>query len=232
MASPGRGHIRYKVLVAALGGLLFSMLLLAVAYGTRNHGRMILNQGPFPRCSSYAVTAFLLNDDAPHRYVNPDWLFMEALKVDGIPDNEGGEIQDGGTHVFAVVHVLTLHGYLHSALQTTSATRAYGWLQYDPVIVTSRWFSTAMNTLHDGYVLPPTIEEAVRMEKSGHAYLCYDRQGEDTWLCQNSWGPYWGDRGLFKIHTNDVQRLVSEFGGVIHKPIKTRPMGPAERLER
>lgn len=50
----------------------------------------------------------------------------------------------------------------------------------------------------------------------GHAYLVvgYDRnlEGNDVFICQNSYGPNWGDKGRFNIKVEDLENAMAKYG--------------------
>lgn len=92
----------------------------------------------------------------------------------------------------------------------------FALMNYGPVLGTITWYDDNKVDNTTGYLTKGTISEG------GHAIMVYG-WNEQGWLCQNSWGRFWGNKGRFILpysyRFNEVFSFVpSEYEGDIVKP--------------
>ena len=74
---------------------------------------------------------------------------------------------------------------------------------FGPVLTSARWYYD-YTVKDDG-----TVNFDKNSQYAYHAFVIYGWD-EDGWLCQNSWGRFWGNNGLFKLGYD--AKLIETFG--------------------
>jgi hypothetical protein len=164
------------------------------------------NQGNTPECAAYTGTS--IKEEKEHEegglvVFDPDWLYKECKKIDGLPYGEG-------TYFRTVLQVLKNVGAMPlggdpNDLATIQKYRIGGYVQVDCTPQALKQALYAHNNVLMGftgsnggwqtaYIRPPQPREVTW----GHATMGigYD----PTYIKgQNSWGYEWGDNGKFYV---------------------------------
>lgn len=91
----------------------------------------------------------------------------------------------------------------------------YALMNYGPVLMSVKWYLD--NDLDEDNV----IHFDTTSSYGGHAVMAYGFN-EKGWLCQNSWGKYWGDKGRFILPYDhgykEAWSFVDAENSDVHKP--------------
>lgn len=195
----------------------------------------IKNQGAVCSCTSHALAAILEHHDhnintlstnfiyGLQRYVYGESGPGEKIRVAlGIANKYGDPIKslcDGNTEVDAVYgiaeHSVEDNDTLEDAYRhriksyiklTSDRDIKFALMNYGPVIAGIKWYDKYK------FIRATSFVEPDKSSQYGyHAIVIYG-WNELGWLCQNSWGSFWGNCGLFKI---SYDYGISEAYGVI-----------------
>lgn len=182
----------------------------------------IKNQETVSSCTSHALSTILEYHDHNIKTLSTNFLYGlqryvygeagpgEKIRVAlGIANKYGDpdkSLCDGNTEVDAVYRIAEASlenkevvddAYRHRIKSyvklTSNRDIKFALMNYGPVIASVKWYSSYHFNKATSFVEP---------DKSSnfgyHAIVIYGWNSEG-WLCQNSWGPYWGNRGLFKL---------------------------------
>jgi hypothetical protein len=167
----------------------------------------VLNQHATPTCvghSSVTVKAWEERQDpswARFLALDPLWLYWRCKATDGAPHVEG-------TYPRAALAVLAKEGALIKGASAPNprlriaayyrvpvdvATMKRAILALGPLLVATRWYASWFYPTAGR--LPDRTADA-----GGHAFVVHgwnDKIAGGSWICRNSWGLAWGDRGDF-----------------------------------
>jgi hypothetical protein len=122
--------------------------------------------------------------------------------IDGEPKEENGSNVRSGAKVMLQRKRLQAYAFASSVDEIRAYLRQRG-----PVVVGTDWTAAMFTPDADHYVHPTGAVEG------GHCYLILgDRVQEKAFVCINSWGSPWGNRGRFKIGWADFEQLLSNQG--------------------
>lgn len=174
------------------------------------------DQGAYPHCVGYACVGLANTKPASNQVPQvkrwwpnnglPKYVYREAQKVDWWP----GEDYDG-TSVLAGMKVLKrkrlIEEYrwcfgLKDVLKTIS--------QHGPVVIGVNWRTSMFETDSDGFLSVSGRNEG------GHAVELHGISAKGGYVIgTNSWGRDWGQEGRFKLHFEDLDRLLNEEGEAV-----------------
>lgn len=149
----------------------------------------VLDQGNTPECVGYAWAGWGAAAHGLGQYwPDGDGIYRAAKSVDGLkPNDKGTTLEAGG-------QVLRDAGLLASVRYTNSITEAEQFLsESGPIVVGSSWYWPAIT---NGYLVP------TQYPNDNHAYYCFGEvqdAGGPAFLCENSWGYWFGQDGVFRV---------------------------------
>jgi hypothetical protein len=176
----------------------------------------VLDQGQEGACVGHGIAADLSASPVRVRGVDHPYaqsIYMDARKIDGIPDSSGE-----GTSVNAGMKIAVERGFYtsyHWAFSLDDVIQSL--LQVGPVVIGINWYA-GMYEAPDGVV--SVSGECV----GGHCILLtgyakrYGRLGE-VFRWRNSWGPGYGRNGNAYIKADDLGRLLIDEKGEAAIPV-------------
>lgn len=162
--------------------------------------REALNQGTTPHCVGFSMADFGICEPTFDMYTTKDGHhFYELCKqIDGYKG-------DGST-VRAAAKVLKNLGRIPAYAFASTVEEIKWWLlNKSPVIMGTIWTQGMVSPDAGGVI------RATGNVLGGHAYLLNGWDGTH-FLGVNSWGPYWGVNGKFKISQADLERIFRQGG--------------------
>ncbi len=168
----------------------------------------ITDQGRNPSCVGHSLCAikeFLEKKEGNNITFDPEWLYAECKKIDGIPDTKGTFFRSGLDVLLKTGAKPTKQGQ-----GEVSNYRIGGYAKLDdispeglkraiyeigPVLVGFHGSNEGWKT---PYIRPPKAGEKVW----GHAIAVTTGWNKDYFIAQNSWGENWGDNGYFYFDKN------------------------------
>lgn len=164
--------------------------LAAVYWG----GAPVLNQGGLPQCVGYAMETLL--QDSPNVYStgnipSPYWIYTAAQARDEWRDT----VHDGTSDVAAFSY-LQQFGYIDSVTYTHDPLAVADYVLHSgPVTMGTEW-TLSMNAPD-----PVTFEITVEGKIVGYHEWVIDGYdpAHEMFDAQNSWGPYYGNFGHFRV---------------------------------
>lgn len=194
------------------------------------HGA-ILDQGSLGSCTGNALTGALECDPCygalppAHPALDENLavaIYSSATTLDAFPgayppDDTGS---DGPDAAKAAMKMGLISGYLH-CLGLAAVLDA---LEDHPVCLGVNWYDSFDHPDSSGHVsLSPGASV-----RGGHEFLCRGKDVDSKLvICDNSWGPGWGNAGSFTFSWDDLDRLLHEQGdGTVSLPLTTTPPPP------
>lgn len=185
------------------------------------HIGMILDQGSSSQCTVYAAAAQLMAAPTVHKK-GLGWgpaMFTEvydaARGIDEFSDTPPGD----GTSERAVQKILQDRKLVSEYLWVTDEETAKEYLlTRGTLCFGSDWFTGMEEPNELGYVEPNGAN------RGGHEYLLrwyYHSKHykyPDTYEFVNSWGPNWGDHGLFRMSADTFRYLFLHLNGDLVSP--------------
>lgn len=185
------------ILIACFCGLAW-LSGAAVAYA--DGPDMIWAPGPVltqdrPDCVGTALHTLLVSAPNPRPAPDPVTIYTQAQRWHGLaPSRLGGAWLDDG------LAWLQSRGQITAWQRAPDVPGAATWLHdRGPVVLSGDWvqgWSWVDSTGLAGTWGPVVMH---------HVFVCYGTAGDGRWwLCQNSWGPGWGQAGRFRLAAADV----------------------------
>ena len=145
--------------------------------------QFLLSSGEAGSCGGGQVTAAL--DYIQQTGLPPEWC-MTYQATDTIPQDE---VYPGWEQ-----YKVTIPAWGYITGFDASVENIKNALQYHPV-------SASFTVYEDfNYYSGGVYEHVAGEEKGGHAIVIVGYSDSDSaWVCKNSWGPYWGENGYFRI---------------------------------
>lgn len=174
-----------------------------------------LDQGATPHCvgfgSAHWLSAMPVEDPGVTDQIGHSLYY--SCKIE---DGEPGE--ENGTYVRSAAKVLKNLYRVDSYYFAERWDEILSWLRiYGPVIMGTDWYDEMFDPDSDG-----VVHVGGRIA-GGHCWLVIgDLPSQKMVICQNSWGPEWGDRGRFKLHYDDLAVLFLDYGeacGALEQPL-------------
>jgi hypothetical protein len=174
----------------------------------------ILQQGDLGACTGFAGVGALgtqpLYDALPEEHPDLDGIFARSVYSDATELDAIYGVwppKDTGSDGLSVAKVLKRDGLISGYLTATSLAAMRNALQTTPVSVGTNWYATMDHPDSDGLI------RVGGERRGGHQYLVIGMSEEkQLFTCVQSWGPSWGERGIFYISYADMDRLLHEKG--------------------
>lgn len=171
------------------------------------------NQGNLGSCTGNAMAGLLMTDPFWH----PGLALTEAdavsiYKLGTVKDEFDGAYppHDTGSSGLGVARAAKSLGYITSYRHAFGIDAALRALVLRPVITGVPWYSSFD---HPG---PGGLVELGGTIRGGHEFVVVQIDVEDETVgAWNSWGPQWGDRGMFKFSFDTWDQLLRQQGDVM-----------------
>ena len=160
-----------------------------------------LDQGSTPHCVGFSMADFGINEPTITLYTNEDGhdFYYKCKVIDGNPDGEDG------TTIRSAAKVLQDEGVIENYAFAPDIDSIVWWLlNRGPVIVGTVWTEYMMEPKENNFL------DTGGYPIGGHGYIFNGVNTEENFLRgQNSWGPDWGENGMFYINIDDFVELFS-----------------------
>jgi papain like protease len=163
-----------------------------------------LDQGSTPHCVGFSGAHYVACEPVTSSVSNQTGhdFYYECKVIDGQPG------QENGSWIRSIATVLLGRKRIDAYYFADDIEDIKQWLrQFGPVIMGTDWYNDMYDTDAAGFV------HATGSYEGGHAYIVVgDLPSQNAFLCQNSWGRYWGVNGFFKVSYADMAKLLAADG--------------------
>lgn len=181
----------------------------------------ILDQGASSKCVAYAGYQWLVSSPVRNKFMDfgEDQLYTYAQQND---EWEGESPAYEGTSVRGLMKAFKNLGYVSSYYWAFNVADCTSFiLQHAPMVFGTTWTKTMFSPFKYSRRTFITVGSlAPNNVAGGHAYLAHGvnrgipcKDGSlGAFLCTNSWGKNWGNRGHFYISFSDIEKLLAQDG--------------------
>jgi hypothetical protein len=139
--------------------------------------------------------------------------YDEATQIDPWDDNDNDTERQFGTSTQAGVEIGIKWGLGQSYVWAERREAISAFVRSPkgvggPVVLGTNWYGSMFETDFK-YFLHVDLRSGL---EGGHEWMIFgvtlDEDGNDIYHCQQSWGEYWGDDGIFYLHGSDLDKLI------------------------